>query len=230
MDTPGSPANAAAGGGVFPGGRVRRTDAPPMPTRKPQARAPQARAPQAEAPASVRLPGQPLDFGAIVVRFETPLLRYVRQLFGNDGESSEEVVQEAFLRLHRQLEQHGAASVENLSSWLFRVAHNLTISTLRRRELERELREQICREAPGASLHPADALDEMVRREMCDMIMAELRSLPDDQKQVLLLKVIQGFTLREISDVTDIALSSVSYRINQGLRELARRLKSQGLV
>ncbi|HUU67996.1 MAG TPA: sigma factor, partial [Planctomycetota bacterium] len=62
------------------------------------------------------------DFAAAVSEFETPLLRYVRQFFGNDAESAEEVVQEAFLRLHRQVEQHGAASIENMPSWLFRVA------------------------------------------------------------------------------------------------------------
>ena len=174
------------------------------------------------------------DFAAAVSEFETPLLRYVRQFFGNDAESAEEVVQEAFLRLHRQVEQHGAASIENMPSWLFRVAHNLTISVRRRRELERKLREQAAADAaadtrPGAVL-AADALEDLVRRELCDLVMAEVRKLPDEQKQVLLLKVIQGFTLREIGEITGVPLSSVSYRINQGLRELAQRLKAQGLV
>jgi len=177
---------------------------------------------------------QTFDLAAAVSQFETPLLRYVRQLFGNDAESAEEVVQESFLRLHRQVEQHGAASIENMSSWLFRVAHNQTISVRRRRELERKLREQAAAEAaadarPGAA-PAADALEELVRRELCDLVMAEVRKLPDDQKEVLLLKVIQGFTLREIGEITGVPLSSVSYRINQGLRELALRLKAQGLV
>ncbi|HUW35566.1 MAG TPA: RNA polymerase sigma factor [Planctomycetota bacterium] len=174
------------------------------------------------------------DFAAAVSEFETPLLRYVRQFFGNDAESAEEVVQEAFLRLHRQVEQHGAGSIENMPSWLFRVAHNLTISVRRRRELERKLREQAAADAaadtrPGAVL-AADALEDLVRRELCDLVMAQVRKLPDEQKQVLLLKVIQGFTLREIGEITGVPLSSVSHRINQGLRELAQRLKAQGLV
>jgi len=177
---------------------------------------------------------QTFDFAAAVSQFETPLLRYVRQLFGNDAESAEEVVQESFLRLHRQVEQHGAESIENLSSWLFRVAHNQAISVRRRRELERKLREEAIADA-AAETHPGvapapDALEELVRRELCDLVMAEVRKLPDEQKEVLLLKVIQGFTLREIGEITGVALSSVSYRINQGLRELAQRLKAQGLV
>jgi len=210
MDTSGSETRAAHPDATAAGGRIRQ---------------PQGAWPGRHA--------KPLDFAAVVIQYETPLLRYVRQLFGNDGEAAEEIVQEAFLRLHRQIEQHGAGSIDNLSSWLFRVAHNLTISTLRRRELERKLREQIARDAapdrPDAP-ETTDALDDMVRREMCDLVMAELRRLPDEQKQVLLLKVIQGFTLREIGEITDQALSNVSYRVNQGLRELARRLKSQGMV
>jgi len=174
------------------------------------------------------------DFAATVSEFETPLLRYVRQFSGNDAESAEEIVQEAFLRLHRQVEQHGAASIENMPSWLFRVAHNLTISVRRRRELERKLREQAAvdaaADARSGAVPAPDALEELVRRELCDLVMAEVRKLPDEQKEVLLLKVIQGFTLREIGEITGVPLSSASYRINQGLRELAQRLKAQGLV
>ena len=181
----------------------------------------------------VRAARGPLDFAAILTRFEVPLLRYVGQIMGPDHEAPEEVVQEAFLRLHRQVGRHGASSVENLSSWLFRVAHNLAVSKLRRRELEKKLRDEAVREARADQPSPlaaADTLDEVVRRELCRRVMAELDTLPQDQKQVLLLKVIEGFTFREIGEITGQAVSNVAYRINGGLRELARRLRSADLM
>ena len=60
--------------------------------------------------------------------------------------------------------------------------------------------------------------------------MAELRDLPDQQKQVLLLKVIGDMSLRQISKVTGMSVSNASYRLNQGLRELSRRLKLANVI
>ena len=47
-----------------------------------------------------------------------------------------DVVQEAFLSLHRHVRQHGQASVVNPAAWLWRVAHNLAIDAIRKRDLE----------------------------------------------------------------------------------------------
>ena len=175
---------------------------------------------------------EPFDFVAIVGQYESPLLRYIGQLLGSNRDGAEEAVQEAFLRLHRQVSEHGRASIENLSAWLFRVAHNLAISTVRRRELERRLREESKDDplADGADGEPVNALDVLVRKEMCERALAELQMLPQKHKEVLLLKIIQGFSFREIGEITGLSVSHVSYRMNQGLRELSRRLKGAGLA
>ncbi|HUS58730.1 MAG TPA: RNA polymerase sigma factor [Planctomycetota bacterium] len=175
---------------------------------------------------------EPFDFVAIVGQYESPLLRYVGQLLGSNRDGAEEAVQEAFLRLHRQVSEHGRASIENLSAWLFRVAHNLAISTVRRRELERRLREESKDDplADGADGEPVNALDVLVRKEMCERALAELQMLPQKHKEVVLLKIIQGFSFREIGEITGLSVSHVSYRMNQGLRELSRRLKGAGLA
>ena len=47
---------------------------------------------------------------------------------------------------------------------------------------------------------------------------------------MLLLKVIQGMTLRQISQVTGLSPGNVGYRVNKALAELARRLKEKGVV
>ncbi|MHC4113372.1 MAG: sigma factor-like helix-turn-helix DNA-binding protein [Planctomycetota bacterium] len=46
----------------------------------------------------------------------------------------------------------------------------------------------------------------------------------------MLLKVIQGMTLRQVAKVVGISVSLVNYRLNQGLTELSRRLKRAGVV
>ena len=171
----------------------------------------------------------PLDARAAldeaVSRYETPLLRYAGQLLGRGAEQeAEDLVQETFLRFYRQTARDGTGSVRNVSTWLFRVTHNLAMDSFRSRS-KRVAGEG--RETPQA---PADALEEMMHREACDKAMSELHRLPEEQRQVLLLRVVHGMKLREISEVTGLTTGNAGYRISQGLQELARRLKAGGVI
>ena len=98
-------------------------------------------------------PGPPKETGAgtdepyglveAMQRFESPLLRYVSQLLGANSQDVEEVVQDTFLRLNKEIETKGHASIKNLSSWLFRVAHNLAMDAGRRRRSRRRIRDKV---------------------------------------------------------------------------------------
>ena len=173
------------------------------------------------------------DLAAIVKQYETSLLGYVTQLIGSSSEDVQDVVQNTFLRLHRQVRKRGETSIERLSSWLFRVAHNLAMDAGRRAKRRRRLQEKIF-DDPVINPQVARAAakpDELLRnREACELAMPELRKLPEEQKNVVLLKIVQGFTLREISEMTGMKIGTVNYRLTQGLRELAQRLKKLGAI
>lgn len=169
------------------------------------------------------------DFAALFSRYESPLLRYVGQIVGRRTGEAEDVVQEAFLRLHRQALDRGAGSIENYQSWLFRVAHNLALDVLRKRTREQRRRERAAT-AADVSHDPADALAEAIQRETREAALAELDRLPDMQKHVLLLKVVEGMTLRETGEILGMSTSNVAWRVNAGLRLLAQRLKASGFI
>jgi RNA polymerase sigma-70 factor (ECF subfamily) len=175
----------------------------------------------------------PGDLMTVVADYQSPLLRYVGQMLGRIDHEAEDIVQEAFIRLHRQVAGHGSGSVKHLTTWLFRVAHNLTIDVLRQRKIRK------C--GPEATIDPVvlleeqagdelDALDEVLRQEARQVALRELSQLDDQQRQVVLLKVIQEMTLRQVAEVVGISVSMVNYRLNQGLTELAQRLRKAGVV
>ena len=173
------------------------------------------------------------DLMAVVAHYQSPLLRYVGRMLGNFDHETEDIVQEAFVRLHRQVAGHGAGSVKHLTTWLFRVAHNLTIDMLRRRSRRKRVPEAAVDPAVLSEEQAADELDalgEVLRREARQVALRELGQLADEQRQVVLLKIIQGMTLRQVAEVIGISVSMVNYRLNQGLNELARRLRRAGVV
>ncbi len=75
-----------------------------------------------------------------------------------------------------------------------------------------------------------DALGEVLRQEARQVALRELAQLDDQQRQVVLLRVIQEMTLRQVAEVVGISVSMVNYRLNQGLTELAQRLRRAGIV
>lgn len=173
------------------------------------------------------------DLMAVVARYQSPLLRYVGQMLGRVDHEAEDIVQEAFVRLHCQVAGHGAGSVRHLTTWLFRVAHNLTIDVLRKRSRRKHVPEttvdpDVLSEKQAAD--EFDALGEVLRQEARQVALRELAQLDDEQRQVVLLKVIQEMTLRQVAEVVGVSVSLVNYRLNQGLKELARRLKKAGVV
>jgi RNA polymerase sigma-70 factor (ECF subfamily) len=173
------------------------------------------------------------DLMAVVAYYQSPLLRYVGQMLGRIDHEAEDIVQEAFVRLHRQVARHGSGSVKHLTTWLFRVTHNLTIDVLRQQSRRKR--------APETTVDPAvlseeqasdemDALGEVLRQEARQVAIRELAQLDDQQRQVVLLKVIQEMTLHQVAEVVGISVSMVNYRLNQGLTELAQRLRRAGVV
>ena len=173
------------------------------------------------------------DLMAVVRRYQSPLLRYVGHLLGRVDGDAEDLVQETFIRLHKQVESQGTDSILNLQTWLFRVAHNLAIDLIRKRERQRpkqEAHQASVAAVVAQAADEVDALEEVLRQEARQAALQELKNLDEPIRQVVLLKIIQGMSLRQVAKVVDVSLSTVNYRLNQGLTELARRLKNAGVV
>ena len=131
------------------------------------------------------------------------------ELFASQWTTSpEDVVQEAFLRLHRK-----GQSVTNHSAWLYRVVRNLAIDQ-GRSDSNRSDREKIVGErrvmfSPEAS-HPIDS----------DDLQDAIQRLPEDQREVIVARLWGKLTLEEISESFEIAVSTVHRRYGQGIKQL----------
>jgi RNA polymerase sigma factor (sigma-70 family) len=124
-----------------------------------------------------------------------------------------------------------AAPVRNMQSFLFRAAHNLAVDWHRRKATRERTKEEIAREAEAQPPENSpEGLAAFIRRAACERAVEELAKLPDRQRHVLLLKVIQDMTLREIGQVTGLTVGNVAYHLNAGLSDLARRLRSAGMM
>lgn len=149
--------------------------------------------------------------------------RHVELVFGlalravGDRDAALDVVQETFVRAARGLD--GFRGEASFGSWIGRIAINESRSWLRRRARRREVSLEAGPERPDPGDPPDAAL---VRENLAERALAFVRSLPDLQREAILLRTSEGYSYRKIGELlgTTEGSARVSYHLGMArLRE-----------
>ena len=171
-------------------------------------------------------------FEDLVTEYQKQVYHIALKMTGNE-EDAFDLSQETFLKAYRTLSTfRGEAS---FGSWLYRMAANLCIDFLRRKkrrggekvisldEDEEEGRRPL--ELPDLRYEPQNALEKKETRER---VQEGLRRLPHEQRLILVLRDVEGFSYQEISDILKIELGTVKSRIYRARAHLAQLLTEDG--
>ena len=170
------------------------------------------------------LQGDVSAFEALLDRYEKPLLRFAaRYRDGGRGDRARDIVQEVFLKLLSKA--GGLRNQENLSPWLYRVARNLAID-----EKRKESRMEKYHRAAAVPEIEAPPVASVERQEIAQIINHKLHGLPPNQRDVLILKIQEGKSYREISQITGLTTSNIGYLIHHGLKRLSGELRRVGVI
>ena len=167
--------------------------------------------------------------GVLVRRYRVPLYNFVFRFVG-DRETSEDIVQETFLRTLRH--KHQFPAIEQVSTWLYTIAGNLAKTELRRRKRwhwvaigpnEDEESRTPFYEPVDRELLPGEETDtKTVHRTVVDAI----GSLPEEFREAVLLRDLNGLSYDEIAKIIDCPVGTVKSRVNRGRIRLQRGLHS----
>lgn len=130
------------------------------------------------------------------------LVRFLRR-FVSSNELAQDLLHDTFLRAMRA--QHVPARRE-MTPWLYRIATNVALSSLRRARLRLFLpiRAAASVETPGA------------RRDELEAVRTALQQIPRDQAVALVLTLHEGFSRREASEILEIPEETLKSRIARG--------------
>ena len=149
---------------------------------------------------------------ALMMRLTPRVLGYATRLLG-DRTEAEDVAQEAMLRLWKIAPdwRQGEAKV---STWLYQVVSNLCTDRLRKRRTV----------ALDAVAEPEDgratAVETMIDVERAAALEAGLATLPERQRQAVILRHLEGATNPEIADILEISVEAVESLTARGKRAL----------
>lgn len=153
----------------------------------------------------------------VVETYESQLVRYAARMLDGDVERARDVVQDALLKLCRD---SSLAFKEHIGPWLFTVCRNRALDIRKKESRMHPLNEV---QADSQSSRETNQAEAMENREDAGRIRRMLGDLPDNQQEVIRLKVEHDLSYREIGNVMGISVSNVGYLIHQGMKTLRQR-------
>lgn len=165
-------------------------------------------------------------FRELVRRYERPVFSLIYRMV-RDRELAEDLAQETFIRILNHIDRYRPEF--KLSSWLFKIANNLTIDHLRRRRLETvhldgSPHARTAAEAEASSFELAGGgespLQEMEAHELGSAIERAVEALRPEYRACILLRHVDDRSYEEIATILDLPLGTVKTYIHRARREL----------
>jgi RNA polymerase sigma-70 factor, ECF subfamily len=158
--------------------------------------------------------GDPTAFATLVERHRHRLWAVAMRTTG-DPHEAEDAVQDALMAAYRRADQYrGEAAV---TTWLHRIVVNASLDRIRRRTARPAVA------LPDDPAIPAER-DHLGERELQLVVLNALATLPDDQRDAVLLVDLEGYSIEEAAKVLDCPEGTVKSRCSRGRKRLAEEL------
>ena len=144
--------------------------------------------------------------------YSAPLVLYARNWLADD--TAEDAVQGVFVRLMGRM-----LTPRDVQAWLYRAVRNEAITRLRRRQCrQRHIRQHSQQQAIWFETHPEEMIDARTAQQV-------LMSLPENQREVVILRLWGQLSLKQIGRVTGCAITTVHSRYKAALAAIKERMQ-----
>ena len=168
--------------------------------------------------------------------FETLLNRYQQGVFTKihfvvrDEEIANDLFQDVWIKVVQTLKTGRYVEEGKFGPWVMRIAHNAAIDHFRRNRKRRMVRPTDEFDIFETLSHDAPSIED---RLVEDEIMAELRqlipALPEEQQQVVHMRLTHNLSFKEIAEETDVSINTALGRMRYALINLRKMVEEQNL-
>ena len=163
--------------------------------------------------------GRDKAFEKIYKRYERPLFSFILK-YMNDRESAEDVFQQTWIKVINGLSKYEEKG--RFSSWLFGIAHNCCIDHARKVS-----RSKIDDRTSGEGMNSLEGEDRspegmLVEREEREWLKQAIAKLPDEQREVVLLRLQAEMPFKEIAEMMGSPLNTVLGRMHYAVQNLKK--------
>ena len=165
--------------------------------------------------------GMDMDFLEIHDRYFQRVRKFILASVKNES-AADDLVQEAFMKIQENLDT--VRDPAKVSSWIFRIAHNLCqdhFRALKKSSSHEEIHEGL------VNLQETPVQKKMEQGEMSQCVQDQLNLLPESLRSVLIFSDIMEFSQQEIADILGLTVENVKVRLHRARRKFKAILEEK---
>jgi RNA polymerase sigma-70 factor (ECF subfamily) len=142
---------------------------------------------------------------------------------------AEDLFQDAFLKMIKTIRDGRYAEQGKFLPWAIRVSHNLCMDHFRR------IRQQVPVTLPDGTdlsdwLSSGESSDGIEKRQIHDGVRSLVEQLPEEQREVIVMRMYGDLSFKEISDITGVSINTALGRMRYALINLRRMIAEKQMV
>ena len=174
------------------------------------------------------------DRGAIsqLIERHTPRVRDYIRMMVKDRDVADDIMQETFIKVVRVIDEGRYADNGKFLSWVLRIAHNQVIDHFRATKNSKAVNESDAGYNMLGTLRFAEnsVEDRMISQQIEGDVRRMIDLLPDEQREVVMMRYYSGMSFQEIADQTDVSINTALGRMRYALINLRRMIKEQNII
>lgn len=172
--------------------------------------------------------GEQSCFEQLIHRHKNKVFAYI-SLYIRDQALAEDLFQDTFMKVIQSVKTGKYYDNGKFLSWVMRIAHNLIIDHFRRVKQMNTISNDDYESDIFNSRKLADATveDDMIRRQIQKDVRKMISLLPEDQREVVILRHYSGLSFKEIAEITDVSINTALGRMRYALINMRKLMEEK---
>ena len=177
------------------------------------------------------LSGDRSAISKLIERHSRRVRDYINMMV-KDRDVADDIFQETFIKAVRVIDEGRYTDNGKFLSWILRIAHNQVIDHFRAQRQNKAVTESEAGYDVLGTLRFAERTveDEMVGAQIERDIRALVKQLPDEQREVVMMRYFSGLSFKEIAEQTDVSINTALGRMRYALINLRKMIKEKNMV
>jgi len=175
--------------------------------------------------------GEQSCFEELIHRHKNKVFAYI-SLYIRDQALAEDIFQDTFLKVIQSIKAGKYSDNGKFISWVMRIAHNLIIDHFRRiKQMNVISNDNYESDLFNSKRFAEDNIeDNMIKRQIQKDIRKMISSLPDDQREVVILRHYAGLSFKEIADLTEVSINTALGRMRYALINMRKIMEEKNIT
>ncbi|MDR1527183.1 MAG: sigma-70 family RNA polymerase sigma factor [Dysgonamonadaceae bacterium] len=175
--------------------------------------------------------GNNVAFDILLNRHKSSIYSYIYFIVRN-REMTEDIFQETFMKAIVTIKQGRYTENGKFRAWISRIAHNLIIDNYRQEKNEQTISNDECEVdlLNNSKLSDGTIEDRIVKDQILSDVKKLIDYLPDNQREVLMLRYYQDLSFKEISDKTGVSINTALGRMRYAILNMRKMAEEKNMI